>query len=340
MEKCEVNVMKISADKESATQLDELISVPGEDIVIPCHYSKMMGSVQEVSWYRVNSNLQLCTTESKVYTWNKQHQDGQYVLANFPQDASLDIRYINNENDGGYCCAVTNTTTREIIISKQVTKLLVADQQDAQSTHEITVQKGGSVNLTCTHNLFTRYRESDVLRVNVYWRVGSVTGPYAYHPYQEMVHSSYMNRTNITGVANLHIKGVQTEDNTTFHCFVVIKMCKDDREHEDEIVYGAEVKLNVKGCTSPEEHSVTTERAHSTTGSITTHGISPTEGSAAQKGLPPYVIIIIIAVIILIIIIILILIILKVKGALCKRKINNSEQQMNNIQAADDGSST
>lgn len=116
-----------------------------------------------------------------------------------------------------------------------------------KNSPKIIVQKGGSVNLTCSYTQDSSHKERDIVRVNVYWRAGNVTGPYAYHPYQEMVHSRYKKRTSITGTANLHINGVKTEDNTTFHCFVVFKVCKGDNQYEDSIVYGGETRLNVEG---------------------------------------------------------------------------------------------
>ncbi|XP_073479043.1 uncharacterized protein [Aquarana catesbeiana] len=317
------------SDKKTVTQLDELIAVLGEDIEIPCHYPReSIDSVREVTWYHVASNWKICDTNAeKVYISNNPHQDNRHSLVNYPQGISLRIRKTKKQDQGGYCCEVAATR----ILSKQITTLLVADQLiNITNSAKIIVQKGGSVNLTCSYTQASSYKERDVVRVNVYWRVGNVTGPYAYHPYREMVHSRYIQRTTITGTANLQINGVKTEDNTTFHCFVVFKLCKGDNQYEDSIVYGGETRLNVEDANWQDRSYVSNQGTHSIKGDIPIQETSPTEKT--PKELPISIISIIITSVIIMIVIILILLVLKVKGVLCKKKGNISEHQMNTIQ--------
>ncbi|XP_072255450.1 uncharacterized protein [Pyxicephalus adspersus] len=313
------------SDTKSIAQLDELMAVTNEDIVIPCNYPKVRGSVQKVTWYQVKSNYFGCNTADGIviYTSEKTHQRDRYSLVNSSQDFSLHIANTNIEDQQGYCCVVTISGSPAI--SKQVTMLVVTDKQSifTNESQKVTAQEGMPVTLNCFYILPDPSKERDVVRVNVYWRLGNVTGPYAYHPYQEITHSSYSKRTLITGTANLHIKRVQTEDNTTFHCFVVLKLCAGDNEYEDKIVYGGETRLIV------EENS--------------TQGEQPTRlpnstVPSAQNELPIIIIIIITSVIILIIFI-LILIMLKVTGVICKRKKHISEQQMNTVQTPGGGTS-
>ncbi|XP_073479044.1 uncharacterized protein [Aquarana catesbeiana] len=254
--------------------------------------------------------------------WESQHG----TLLQF-SGISLRIRKTKKQDQGGYCCEVAATR----ILSKQITTLLVADQLiNITNSAKIIVQKGGSVNLTCSYTQASSYKERDVVRVNVYWRVGNVTGPYAYHPYREMVHSRYIQRTTITGTANLQINGVKTEDNTTFHCFVVFKLCKGDNQYEDSIVYGGETRLNVEDANWQDRSYVSNQGTHSIKGDIPIQETSPTEKT--PKELPISIISIIITSVIIMIVIILILLVLKVKGVLCKKKGNISEHQMNTIQ--------
>ncbi|XP_075131830.1 uncharacterized protein LOC142204417 [Leptodactylus fuscus] len=86
----------------------------------------------------------------------------------------------------------------------------------------ITGHRDELVTLNCS---YSRDKKNDVLGVNIYWRVGNITGPYAYHPYKEMVHPSYRGRTGIEGSADLHIRGIQRSDDSTYYCFVMLRLC-------------------------------------------------------------------------------------------------------------------
>ncbi|XP_068130106.1 uncharacterized protein [Hyperolius riggenbachi] len=120
---------------------------------------------------------------------------------------------------------------------------------------ETTAQKVDPVTLNCSYTIHYPYIESEVVRLSVYWRVGNITGPYAYHPHQEMVHPNYKERATITGTSDLFIEGVQMADSTSFYCFVVIKLCTDDG-HVDFIQYGAGTKLRIQDFTAPPMRSL------------------------------------------------------------------------------------
>ncbi|KAM5171761.1 uncharacterized protein ACMZJ9_004525 [Mantella aurantiaca] len=293
-------------DKKYVSQLDELMAVSGEEVIIPCYYSKDISDIIHISWYYADSADGVCTTQ-RIHIWNKAEQHDRYSLVNFKQDASLRIHNIYENDQHLYCCVVSSP--EESIFPKQRTMLIVAEYQSSwvQPTEETTAEEGHSVNLSCSYTFPNgRYTERDIVRVNVYWRVGNVTGPYAYHPYQEMVHSTYINRTYITGITNLMIKGVTTADNTTFHCFVVVKLCAGDNDYEDTIEYGGGTRLIV------------------------------IDGKNSNSAFDFLIIIIAVSSVTVLIILIGILIILKVKGVICKKKTKFVEQNMDSIQATGD----
>lgn len=94
---------------------------------------------------------------------------------------------------------------------------------------------------------YSSYMESDVLGVDIYWRVGNKSGPYVYHPYTEMVHSSYKGRTGRKGAADLHIQGLQMSDDSMYYCFVMIRLCIGTGEYTKLIQYGDGTRLVVTG---------------------------------------------------------------------------------------------
>ncbi|PIO25084.1 hypothetical protein AB205_0027780, partial [Aquarana catesbeiana] len=236
----------IIKDTEYITQLDEVMAVSGEEVIIPCYYSKNTSTLTKVTWYYAKEHT--TCTDTRIQEWSNAHQYGRYSVVNFKQDVSLRIHNIKLYDQQSFCCVISTSNKGETLESKQFTMLIVADYQPSwdQPTNEISVQEGHSVLLSCSYTLPSdQYTERDVLRVNVYWRVGNVTGLYAYHPYQEMVHSTYRHRTSITEMINLMIKGVTKADNTSFYCFVVVKLCKGDNQCEDKIQYGGGTKLNI-----------------------------------------------------------------------------------------------
>ncbi|XP_077329673.1 uncharacterized protein LOC143963817 [Lithobates pipiens] len=232
------------------------MAVSSEEVTIPCYYSKDISDITKVIWYYADRESHYCT-HTPIYEWSNAHQHGRYSLVNFTQDVSLRIRNLRVNDGRSYCCVISTSTATETMLSKQITWLIVAEYQSSfdPPTNEISVQEGYSAILFCSYTLPSdRYTERDVVRVNVYWRVGNITGPYAYHPYQEMVHSTYKHRTSITGMTNLMIKDVTKADNTSYHCFVVVKLCASDYQYEDKIMYGGGTRLIIKeNFTEPSE---------------------------------------------------------------------------------------
>ncbi|XP_073479034.1 uncharacterized protein [Aquarana catesbeiana] len=302
---------------EYITQLDEVMAVSGGEVIIPCYYSKDISDITKVTWYYADRETNDCTHIS-LQEWRKsdQYVNSRYSLVNFTQDISLRIHNLHVNDQRSYCCVISTSTARATLKSEQFTRLVVAEYQSSwnQPTNNITSQERKSVILTCSYTLPSdRYTERDVVRVNVYWRVGNITGPYAYHPYREMVHSTYRHRTFITEMTNLMINDVTKADNTSFHCFVVVKRCAGDYQYDDDIQYGGGTRLIINDDVA----------GHTTNG----------ENYSAEDR-RTLMIIIVVSSITIMIILIVILIILKVKGVICKKKTNFSEQQMDSIQAA------
>ncbi|XP_073479039.1 uncharacterized protein [Aquarana catesbeiana] len=233
---------------EYITQLDEVMAASGGEVIIPCYYSKDISDITNVTWYFADRETNDCT-HTRIQEWSNTHQYDRYSLVNFTQDVSLRIHKLHVNDERSYCCVISTSTTRATLKSEQFTRLVVAEYQSSwnQPTNNITLQEGHSVTLPCSYTLPSdQYTERDVLRVNVYWRVGNVTGPYAYHPYQKMVHSTYRHRTSITEMTNLMIMNVTKADNTSFHCFVVVKRCAGDYQYDDDIQYGGGTRLIIK----------------------------------------------------------------------------------------------
>ncbi|XP_063785766.1 uncharacterized protein LOC134934208 [Pseudophryne corroboree] len=234
----------------SISQLDELVAVPGEEITIPCHYpQEATGVAQKVTWYRGDNELCLYNTY-ELYTLDQRRRDERYSLVSFPTDVSLRIHRYDSSSYTHYCCRVT--TSNGTFTSRTSTELVIADTSSyshftAKQPNNITADTGGSVTLSCSYRHNGIYRDSDILWVTAYWRVNSTSGPHAYHPHQEMVHPRYKGRTEITGLANLHIRGVQVEDSATYHCFLVIKLCINTETSRRMAAHGEGTSLIVKG---------------------------------------------------------------------------------------------
>ncbi|XP_063786928.1 uncharacterized protein LOC134935989 isoform X2 [Pseudophryne corroboree] len=162
--------------------------------------------------------------------------------------------------------------------------------------NNITADTEGSVTLNCSYRLISGYRDRDILWVSAYWRVNSTSGPYVYHPHQDMVHPQYKGRTEITGLADLHIQGVQAEDSATYYCFLVIKLCENIETSQRTATHGEGTSLTVKGNVLEKELNLLII------------------GSASALGL--------------LFILCVILIILMAKGILCKTKKRSPDLQM------------
>ncbi|XP_069816112.1 uncharacterized protein [Dendropsophus ebraccatus] len=107
------------------SQVEELMAIPGEKLIIPCHYSlKTLGEAQHVTWYTGESKL--CDYNVKtIYSW-KTTRSGDvypYSLVNFPEDVSLRIYSVQGDKYQHYCCSVT--TRNKTIQSRYGTGLTI-----------------------------------------------------------------------------------------------------------------------------------------------------------------------------------------------------------------------
>ncbi|XP_073403122.1 uncharacterized protein [Dendrobates tinctorius] len=287
--------------EKHVSQMEELIAVPGEELIIPCYYpveKLRMAQDSEVTWY-TGKNDQCSYNKDRIYTWGKTDNEERFSLVNFPEDVSLRIRTVQDSEYHHFCCQVTiNKKDRE---TRFGTELIIAGSQSSapftvMQPRNITGREGDSVTLTCSHS---QYQENDVLWVNIYWRVGNTSGPYVYHPYKEMVHSSYKGRIEMKGSADLHIRGLQTSDDSRYYCFVMLKLCTGSSEYKKVIQYGEGTRLIVKG---------------------------------SDNGLGDYQLVIIISTSVMVLLVLcVILIILKIKGVICKKK-NVQTKTMDNAE--------
>ncbi|XP_056426080.1 uncharacterized protein LOC130367592 isoform X1 [Hyla sarda] len=235
-------------DGRLVSQVEELMAVPGEEMVIPCHYSQeTLGEAKKVTWYSGNDK-QCDPNNNRFYSWDPTHPGDvyPYSLVNPPEDVSLRIHRVQGDEYRHYCCHVTtsNGTTQ----SRSSTELTITGPPSFSSPfsvtqpYNITGHRGESVTLSCS---YTSYMESDVLKVTIYWRLGNLSGPYVYHPYKEMVNSGYRGRTGTQGAADLHIQGVKMSDDSMYYCFVMVRLCTGNGKYQKLIQYGEGTRLIV-----------------------------------------------------------------------------------------------
>ncbi|KAG8573828.1 hypothetical protein GDO81_008866 [Engystomops pustulosus] len=246
------------ADGKSLSQVEELIAVPGEEMVVPCHHPlKPPEKVIEVSW---NSGDDVCryTEDYRIYTWPQTFpEDGSlYSMVNFPEDVSLRIHGVRRNEHRSFCCRVTYSNG-QYTESRFGTELTIAGPPSSgpfnvTQSYNITGHRGESVTLSCS---YSPYMESDVLGVDIYWRAGNISGPYVYHPYKEMVHPNYRGRTGIIRVADLHIQGLEMSDASMYYCFVMIRWCRETGKHQKRIQYGGGTRLMVTASTDDKTES-------------------------------------------------------------------------------------
>ncbi|XP_072000759.1 uncharacterized protein [Engystomops pustulosus] len=242
----------IFTDGKSLSQVEELIAVPGEEMVVPCHHPlKTPEKVIEVSWY---SAYDVCryTEDYKIYTWPQTFpEDGSlYSLVNFPEDFSLRIHGVRRNERRRFCCRVTYSNGQSTE-SRFGTELTIAGSPSSApfnvtQTYNITGHRGESVTLSCSYR---PYMENDVLGVDIYWRAGDISGPYVYHPYKEMVHPNYRGRTGIIRAVELHMQGLKMSDASMYYCFVMIRWCRETVDHQKIIQYGGGTRLTVTAST-------------------------------------------------------------------------------------------
>ncbi|XP_056426072.1 uncharacterized protein LOC130367587 [Hyla sarda] len=238
----------IFEDGDKLYQVEELMAVPGEEMVIPCNYSQeTLGEATQVTWYR--GDHELCADNEKdttIYNWDSTHPGAvyPYSLVNPPLDISLRIHRVQGNEYRHYCCRVI--TRKGVIERGYGTELIITDYQSSAfnvtQPYTITGHRGESVALSCS---YTSFMERDVLGVTIYWRLGNLSGPYVYHHYKEMVHPGYRGRTGIQGAADLHIQGVKMSDDSMYYCFVIIRLCTGFKKYEKEIQYGGGTRFIV-----------------------------------------------------------------------------------------------
>ncbi|XP_041443294.1 uncharacterized protein LOC108710653 isoform X2 [Xenopus laevis] len=226
----------------SVEQLDVIPALPGETITIPCYVHYPPGTretLQTVTWRK--GPRPVCISES--HPLDTQDKTGRYSVVDFPTDVSLQINRVQREDSGYYCCIVRTSkgennirSGTELVIEEQSTQ----QELDIRQSHNTTVSEGDSVTLNCSF-----HSTQTPLWAWIYWRVGSPTGDYVYHPNKQMVHSSFKGRTELRGQADLHIEGVQRNDSDTYYCIVIFQYCAANSLHKSFFNYGQGTRLDV-----------------------------------------------------------------------------------------------
>ncbi|XP_075061881.1 uncharacterized protein LOC142150580 [Mixophyes fleayi] len=244
-------------DQFSVEQPDIVPSIVGENITIPCNVSnKSTDTIREVTW-KVGTSDKCSDYKDIIGTWTEEKKSekiGRWSVVNFPNDLSLHIRAVTLSDSKRYCCEVKKRTRGSVTGSVHGTWVEVAASKNDPEliTHQSTlsVELEDSVTINCSFSIPT---DRDPMWIGIYWRVGSPSNIYAYHPYKEMVHSSYKGRTELRGLADLHIKGVQETDYTTYYCFALLKFCVGNNIVDSEIHYGSPTTLNTKRLDSNQQ---------------------------------------------------------------------------------------
>ncbi|XP_073510632.1 uncharacterized protein [Phyllobates terribilis] len=207
-----------------------------------------------VTWTVGSSDLCVENNDKSVTwtTWNKSEIIERWSVVNFPEDLSLRITGATAKDNKQYCCKVQTKLrgAANTVSSIQGTEVVVVDISDKPpfevvQQYTISPDEDNSATINCS---FTRQSGIDPLWMGVFWRVGSPRGFYAYHPLMEMVNISYRERTELRGLANLHIKDLHETDNTTYYCFVMLKFCIGNNKTSSSIQYGRGTNLMVNGA--------------------------------------------------------------------------------------------
>ncbi|CAH2272598.1 sialic acid-binding Ig-like lectin 14 [Pelobates cultripes] len=234
-------------DQIWVNQLDVIPVLPGETVTIPCPIDYPNGkrfSLQKVTWKMGASEV--CSEKQTIFTWDNSNKQGRFSLVNFPDDVSLIIKNVSSKDIRRYCCEVTvdgsqygSVSGTELVLGASFSEKVTVFQHI-----EITANLGGSITLSCTYRFPT---EEEPALTEIYWRVGSPTGHYAYHPSKEMICSKYRGRTELRGKADLHIQDVQSTDTISYYCLVMIRECVGKAKVKPSIVHGQGTRLIVKG---------------------------------------------------------------------------------------------
>ncbi|XP_040202737.1 uncharacterized protein LOC120933544 [Rana temporaria] len=241
-------------------QPDVVPAVIGEDISIPCAlHNKLSDAIEEIIW-RVGTS-DLCNENDEFLIWNTENitqRVGRWRLQKSENIFLLHIESVKHSDIQQYCCEVKTKTGSDGRSSNHGTQLVIADffspdqngpEFTVTQSENILANEGPSVIINCS---YTVPPDRNLLWSGVFWRVGSPTGPYAYHPSDLMVHPSYRGRTQLSELADLQINGVQDSDATTYYCFVMLKFCIGTNKSNSVLKYGSGTQLNrnVKNLTS------------------------------------------------------------------------------------------
>ncbi|XP_044138675.1 uncharacterized protein LOC122929231 [Bufo gargarizans] len=238
-------------DEFSVEQTDVVPAMIGEDITIPCfvHY-RDPSVIDLVSWHIGSSDVCAENNENSII-WNQPitvDPGERWSVVAFPQDLSLRIKGVTSEDIKQYCCRVRTKLRNNIASSTHGTEVVLVDNSmnpefEVLQPETTSSDVDGSATISCSY----KYRsDTNLLWTGVFWRVGSPKGAYAYHPFPSMVHSTYRGRTELRGLADLHIKGViDTDDTTSYYCFVMLKFCVGNKKSSSIIHYGNGTKLDI-----------------------------------------------------------------------------------------------
>ncbi|XP_073479046.1 uncharacterized protein [Aquarana catesbeiana] len=244
-------------DQFSVEQPDVVPAVIGEDISIPCAlHNRSPDAIEEIIWRVGKSDL--CLENNEFLIWNTQNITQKVGRWRVQKSEKIFLLYIESVKDSDslqYCCEVDTKARSDGRSSTHGTQIVIADptQNDPEfkvtQPENIMANEGASVTISCS---YTVPPDQILLWSGVFWRVGSPTGPYAYHPSDLMVHPSYSGRTQLNGSTDLQINGAQDTDTTTYYCFVMLKFCIGTNKTNSVLKYGSGTQLyrNVKNQTS------------------------------------------------------------------------------------------
>ncbi|XP_072255448.1 sialic acid-binding Ig-like lectin 12 [Pyxicephalus adspersus] len=234
-------------------QPDVVPAMLGEDISIPCViHNWSPDNIEEIVWRFGKSDL--CFENREFLRWNKQNAPenvGRWMVQKSERSFLLHIMNVTSSDIGQYCCEVNTKNKTEKRSSAYGSQVVIADHHQNVTNFTVTqcniisANEEDSVTISCSYNdppgPVPMWRE-------VFWRVGSPSGPFSYHPSELMVHPSYRGRTQLSGSADLQINRVRMSDNTTYYCFVMLKFCTGVQKTISVIKYGIgiQLKLNSK----------------------------------------------------------------------------------------------
>lgn len=251
-------------DLPSVEQADVVPAIFEKDVIIPClvHYTSP-SFINKVTWTAGSSDLCVENNENIVISNDpdKSQLRRRLSVVNFPQDLSLRINKVTSEDNKHYCCRVeTELRSNPVLPIRNTEVVLVAASNEPKlevlQPETTSPDNDGSATLSCS---FTHQSDTDPLWTEVFWKVGSSAGDYAYHPFTNLVHSRYRGRTELRGPTDLHIKGIKESDNTTYYCFVMLKFCVGNPKTSSTIQYGSGTKLEVKDTDIPQNSNTNPE---------------------------------------------------------------------------------